>query len=293
MAPTQGPRLRLEFWQAFKQYMAQDCAVTCGRASSETWMHHDGGLKSGRLFSMIRVRTSEIGSQYALDDACARTVYSFLQAHRADVDAQFGQDVTWRIVSERMHEVEVRRPAALERREDWPDLFMWLSDNLHTFQASLGEFVGRWTPVCHRGEWDEGSFFEELAVYNGRAVQPARQILEWGKCVMPLTYWGHGQKEGSFVPVARRRGIDHSMVSVYTTGVFCLRFGALKKEPPFHSEELRLELLARLNEALHFDLPPIVVEQYPSLPLPLLQEPGVMDAFLDAMDWAVGVVTAR
>jgi hypothetical protein len=256
-------------------------------------MHHDGGLKSGRLFSMMRVRTMEIGSQYALDDAAARTVYSFLQAHQASIDAQFGRDVTWRIVSDRMHEVEVRRHAALERRGDWPDLFRWLSDSLHTFQSSLGEFVGRWTPMRHRGAWDEESFFEELTAYNAGSVRPARQLLEWGKSAMPLIYWGHGEREGSFVPVVRRRGIEHSLVSVYTTGVFCLRFGALKKEPPFHSQELRLELLARLNEAPHFDLPPSVVEQYPSLPLPLLEEPGVMDALLDAMNWVVGVVTTR
>ena len=255
-------------------------------------MHHGGELNCGRLFSMIRVRTNEIGSQHAMDDHTARTVYSFLRAHRADIDVHFPQDVTWRAVSERMHEVEVRRPAVLERREDWPESFAWLSDSLHALQSSLGAFVGRSTPPEHRGDWDEGSFFEALALHNPTAVEPARLILEWARQAMPHLYWGHGEREGSFVPALRRLGTERSVVSVWTTGLFFVCFGALKKEPPFCDEALRLELLARLNEAPHFDLPPAVIDRYPGLPLALLEEPGAMDAFVAAMEWSLGVLKA-
>jgi hypothetical protein len=95
------------------------------------------------------------------------------------------------------------------------------------------------------------------------------------------------------VPVLLRQGIEHSVVSVYTTGVFCVRFGALKKTVRFDEEQLRSELLARLNAAPHIDLPPTVIGRYPALPLALLDEPGVMGAVLDAMEWLVGVVRAR
>jgi hypothetical protein len=186
-----------------------------------------------------------------------------------------------------MHEVEVRRSAALERRDDWPELFGWLSDNLHTFQSSLGPFVGRSTPTQHHGDWDEDSFFRELAVHNPTAAQPARLILAWGKRVMPQIYWGHGEREGSFMPAVQYLGTAHSIVSVYTTGMFYVRFAALKKEPPFDDEGLRLELLARLNQVPHFDLPPAVIERYAGLPLALLAESGAMEAFIDAMEWSL------
>jgi hypothetical protein len=293
MAGSEGPRLRLAFWQAFKQFMAEDPAVMCGRVSSETWMHHDVGLNFGRLFSMVRMRTDEIGTQWAADDANARTVYSFLSAHRSEIDAQFGQDVTWRVVNERMHELELRRPADLSRREEWPSLFRWLSDSLHAFRSSVGEFVGQSTASSHQGDWDETSFFEELAKNCARGVGPARRMLEWGTQSMPLIYWGHGRSEGSFVPVLLRQGIEYSVVSVYTTGVFCVRFGALKKTARFDEEQLRHELLARLNAAPHIDLPPTVIERYPALPLALLDEPDVMAAVLGAMEWIVSVVKAR
>jgi hypothetical protein len=256
-------------------------------------MHHDAGLNFGRLFSMVRMRTDEIGAQWATDDASARTVYSFLSAHRSEIDAAFGQDVTWRVVNERMHELELRRFADLTRRDEWPSLFQWLSDSLHTFRSSVGEFVGQSGASSHEGDWDEASFFEELARNCARGVGPARSILDWGKRSMPLIYWGHGRSEGSFVPVLRRRGIEHSVVSVYTTGVFCVRFGALKKTVLFDDEALRYELLLRLNSAPHIDLPRTVIERYPALPLPLLDEPGVMAAVLDAMEWVIDVVMTR
>jgi hypothetical protein len=283
----------MDFWRAFRQFMADDPSVICGRASPETWMHHDVGLNSGRLFSMVRMRTEEIGTQWAADDASADTVYSLLSAHRAEIDARLGRDITWRVVNERMHEIEVRRPADLSRREQWPSLFEWLSGNLHSFRSSVGEFVGRSTGSSHQGDWDETSFFEELGGNCARGVGPARRLLEWGKESMPLIYWGHGRSEGSFVPVLLRQGVEHSVVSVYTTGVFCVRFGALKKTARFDDERVRQELLARLNAAPHIDLPLTVIERYPALPLALLDEPGVMAAVLDAMEWTVGVIRAR
>ncbi len=288
-----GPRLRLEFWRAFKLSMADDPAVTCGRASSETWMHHDGRLNCGRLFSMIRVRLREIGSQYALDGHTARTVYSFLASHRQEIEARFDAAdtaLTWRIVSDRMHEIELRREVDLTDRDCWPELFAWLRENLRGFQAALGPFVGRSIPAAHRGFWNEDAFFAALAVHNPTALRPARRLLEWSEAAMPTLYWGRGERFGSFVPTHRRGGSEHSVVSVWTDGLFVLRFGALKKEPPFCDQALRRELLERLNAVPGFDLPPDVIDLYPSLPLALLSEPGVMEALTETLDWSVAVL---
>ena len=153
--------------------------------------------------------------------------------------------------------------------------------------------MGRSTRPQHHGIWDEESFFEALEVCSPAAIGPARFILEWGRHAMPHLYWGHGEREGSFVPAVRYLGTERSVVSVYTTGMFYVRFAALKKEPPFQDEGLRLELLARLNEAPHFDLPSAVIDRYPGLPLPLLAEPGAMDAFIDTMEWILGALTTR
>jgi hypothetical protein len=290
MSQSGGPRLRLEFWRGFRQFVAERGTVTCGRASFETWMHHDARLNCGRLFSMIRTRDGEIGSQFALDDLTARTVYALLADHQAAIDEAFGHPLAWRVVSERMHEVETRRQADLERRDDWPELFAWLADNLDGFARALGPFVGRSIPVPHEGDWDESSLFAALAEHNPAAVGPARQLLEWGRASLPHLYWGHGKQVGSFMAGILRSGIEHSVVSVWTDGLFCLRFQALGKTPAFATEAMRAELLDRFNEVPRFDLPAGVLDKYPGLPLRLLDDPASMRAFLSALDWCAGVI---
>ena len=293
MSQGGGPRLRLEFWREFRQFMAGRSDITCGRASSETWMHHDARLNCGRLFSMIRTRDGEIGSQFALDDLTARTVFTLLSDHRQEVDEAFGRPLAWRVVSDRMHEIELRRPAGLERRGDWPELFSWLADNLDALARALGPFVGRSIPTAHRGDWDEPSFFAALGEHNPCAADPARQLLAWGRASLPHLRWGHGKQSGSFTPSVLRSGIEHSLASVWTNGLFCIRFGALAKTPAFAAETMRAGLLDRLNEVPRFDLPAGVLDKYPGLPLRLLDDPATMGAFLTALDWCVAVMKQR
>ena len=285
-----GPRLRLEFWRGFRESVGAGSGFTCGRASSETWMHHGAHLNCGRLFSLIRTRDGEIGSQFALDDLTARTVYSLLADHRPQIEAAFGRPLAWRVVSERMHEVEVRRAADLERRDEWPELFAWLAGNLDGLARALGPWVGRSTPLAHQGDWDEQSFFSALGEHNPDAVGPARQILEWGRASLPHLHWGHGRQCGSFMPGILRCGIEHSVVSVWTDGLFCIRFQALGKTPAFTTGAMRTELLGRFNEVPRLDLPAGVLDKYPGLPLRLLDDPASMRAFLSVLDWCVGVI---
>ena len=84
-----------------------------------------------------------------------------------------------------------------------------------------------------------------------------------------------------------RSGIEHSVVSVWTDGLFCLRFQALGKTPAFATEAMRAELLDRFNEVPRFDLPAGVLDKYPGLPLRLLDDPASMRAFLSVLDWCV------
>jgi hypothetical protein len=288
-----GPQLRLAFWRGFRRFMAERTAVTCGRASPETWMHHDARLNCGRLFSMVRTRDGEIGSQFALDDLTARTVFALLTDHRREIDESFGQPLTRRVVSDRMHELELRRPADLERRDDWPELFGWLADNLDAFARALAPLVGRSIPTPHRGDWDEPSFFAALGEHNSSAAGPARQLLEWGRASLPHVRWGHGKQSGSFTPSVLRSGIEHSVVSVWTDGLFCIRFGALAKTPAFATVAMRTELLERIDQVPRFDLPAGVLAKYPGLPLRLLDDPASMPAFLATLDWCVAVIKQR
>ena len=286
-------RLRREFWTAFREHATDVGIVNCGRASSDSWMHHNGHLNGGTLFTMVRVRQGEIVTQFALDGITASTIYSFLEAHRRDVDAAFSEAAQWRTAGVRTHEIEVRKPADIADKQEWPRHFDWFVRQLGAFQHALWPLVGRLPPTGNSREWSEPSFFAELDAHTPSAVAPARELLSWSQANMPVIDWGHGKRFGSFVPRVRRQGRLYGAVSVWTSGAVILRFADLKNEWPFCEASLRLELLERLNRVPHFSLPPEAIDSLPAIPLPILAAPGSLARFLDALAWFAGVVKSR
>ena len=81
--------LRREFWTAFGDLESASGTVKSGKPSSDSRMHHNGGLNGGTLFTMVRVRQGEIGTQLALDDITADTICSFLRAHKGEIDSRW------------------------------------------------------------------------------------------------------------------------------------------------------------------------------------------------------------
>ena len=204
---------------------------------------------------MVRVRQGEIVAQFALDELTAGTIFSFLQAHRREIDAAFADAPAWRTAGTRTHEIEVRRPADITTEQAWPEYFDWFVRQLSAFQHALWPLVGRLPPSGGTRQWDEGSFFSELAAYTPSALAPARELLRWSQANMSMVEWGHGKRYGSFVPRARREGRLYGPFSVWTNGTFILRFAGLKKEWPFDEPAVRLDLLERVNLLPHLRPP--------------------------------------
>jgi hypothetical protein len=284
------PRLRRAFWTAYRDLAQHAPTLRCGRASSDSWMHHNGYLNGGTLFTMIRVRQGEIGVQLALDDITASTIFSYLETHRATIDSAFPKTPQWRRVGTRTHEIEVRRPADIARRDEWQGYFAWYLLQLESFQRVLWPLVGRVPYPGQSRQWDRESFFTELESHTPSAAAPARRLLEWNEHNMSLVQWGHGRRFGSFIPRARREGRLYDAISVWTSATVSLRFADLKKEWPFSDEALRLELLRRFNRVPHVSLPRKAISALPALPLPLLAESRAMTPFLDALDWFAATV---
>ena len=91
-----APQLRREFWQAFKLHMEETSSIGCSRASSDGWLWHSADLSSGYLASILNVRAGEMGVRFRLNEPNADTVFSFLQAHRGEIDAAFDTPLAWR-----------------------------------------------------------------------------------------------------------------------------------------------------------------------------------------------------
>lgn len=135
--------------------------------------------------------------------------------------------------------------------------------------------------------WDEARFFADLARRGGQAeVDAARRILDWAKTHMPDIYWGRGKKDGSFTPGLTYEGQWHQLIGVWTNRYVELQFQYMKSRGTL-SDAQRLALLKRINQTAGAALPDESIHRRPSIPLATFTKPGVLDAFLKDLEWAL------
>jgi len=136
-------------------------------------------------------------------------------------------------------------------------------------------------------QWDEASFFQELARQGEAEANVARQILEWARPRVSRVYWGKGVQSGSFVPILNHKGRDHQLFAVWTSGILSLYFYVYASKAPFNSDTKRLTLLDRLNVIAGITLPREAIGKSPSVPLASLATPGALNQFTDAFEWVL------
>ncbi len=144
--------------------------------------------------------------------------------------------------------------------------------------------------VTPKNQWDEVSFFAELARrHDETAVAVARKLLAWARGHASI-WWGKGARSGSFVPVVQGRE-RHQLFAVYTYGSVEIYFQYYAYKAPFDREEKRREILDRLNATLDVDLPADSINRRPSFPLAVLSSDTAMRSFCSVFEWFLGEVT--
>ncbi len=285
------PELRRQFWQGFKEFMQGSTSAGCARVTSDGWMWHTTTLTSGKLLSIARVSLNEIGVKYTLQGVAADSVFSLLQARRAEVDACFRATPCWRRRGDSSHIIEVRRPADVLNLGTWPDQYGWLRLQLDHFHEALWPLVGRECPLAGKRDWDESSFMHELAQWNPSSLEPVEALLSWAANHSMGVMWSRGQQCGTFQTVIRHRGFEYHPVVVRMNGTFTLLFTHLRESPAFYRPEVRCELLRRLNQIDHIALPDEAIELRPTLPLTVLGDPHSRERFLDVLAWFAETAT--
>jgi hypothetical protein len=135
------------------------------------------------------------------------------------------------------------------------------------------------------GEWDEDRFMDALAKRDPDAVEPARELLAWGRRRMGRILWGKGAVTGSFIPMLDRHGQNYSLVSVWTNGVLQVQFGYMVDRPPFDDAEIRSELRRRLASIPGVSFAESA-QKFPSVPLSVFRGPRMAE-LIEVLEWAV------
>ncbi len=140
-------------------------------------------------------------------------------------------------------------------------------------------------------QWDEETFFAELAQQEETAVTIARHILIWANKHADAISWGKGTEVGSFTPILKREGIRYQLFTFWTRGNHMqLRLNSLSSKRPFNSPAKQQEIMARLNEINGMDLPAHAINREPTLPLSLLNEETRLAQLLSVFEWVIAEV---
>ena len=137
-----------------------------------------------------------------------------------------------------------------------------------------------------RRDWDEASYFDELAVRHRDYVPIARRILKWAVERGLDIWWGKGIQDPSFIPVLDFAGIRQQLFGIYLSGVFEVQF-QYYKHPPFNHMEYRRELANKLNLISGVSIPEERLTKRPSFSLALLQSEDGLSHVLSTYDWFV------
>ncbi len=140
--------------------------------------------------------------------------------------------------------------------------------------------------------WDEASFFEDLRARRGKdEAAVARSLYDWALANLPRVTWGGGKNDGSFVPVLDHKGAPYYPLALYTYGRFEVQFQHMRARP-FDDENMRRELLRRLNEIDGIEISEDKITKRPSIPFSTLRNGDALERFLDVFDWYVKEIKA-
>lgn len=113
-------------------------------------------------------------------------------------------------------------------------------------------------------QWDEESFFRELARRKPEGVDVARRLFEWAREQMTDVWYGNGTKMGSCIPRLQLSRTRIYLFILWTNGAVEMQFQYLRV-PPFTEEERRREFVWRLNQIAGVAIPDDAVTKRPAL----------------------------
>ena len=126
-------------------------------------------------------------------------------------------------------------------------------------------------------QWDEVSFFDELARHASPDLLPiAQRIANWVKRTSDEVVFGRGAKDGSIGAGFKRQGARFLAFQLWTTGLISLNFGYMKA--PFDEPGVRQAWVDRVGTVPGITLPPDAGNKWPNIRLSALTQST--DAFL-------------
>lgn len=139
-------------------------------------------------------------------------------------------------------------------------------------------------------DWDEQSFFYELEDQRGNEEKKiAIEIKEWFENNSHNFVFKKNQGYAVFWPYLEHNSISYLPFAINTKGFISIYFQYLKYKP-FNDENVRLELLNRVNEIEGIDISPDKIHGRPKFSLIALNDKKSMEVFINTLEWIKDII---
>lgn len=134
---TEGKRLQLEFWTAFRDYAEQHAKrIRATKPLPQHWMVVALGRSGFHLSGVASVSGElELRAEFVIVHAKSAACFSKFESERSAIEAELGEPLTWYSVEGlKSRCIFFQRAADLEDRSAWPEHCEWLTvklDRLH------------------------------------------------------------------------------------------------------------------------------------------------------------------
>ena len=148
---SETQRLRLEFWHAFCDHVAEEGArFSTRKPHSESWMEMAVGTAGFRIRAITSTWDSrdgnydsgELRAEFVVKRHDANDLYARLRAHADEIREELGEDLTWDNPEDtKTWRAYLRKTADVQDRSSWPNQHEWLRSRLDRLSEVFGTMV--------------------------------------------------------------------------------------------------------------------------------------------------------
>jgi hypothetical protein len=130
---------QLDFWNAFRDYMAQNSEIRCHKPQPIHWLNHEIGRGDVHLTAIISTRNlltgePEIRVELGLLGVKAKAHFAELEAQREEIERECGLLLTWHDPkSKNMCKIYMSKNTSFLEKNLWSEQRQWLRVNLELF----------------------------------------------------------------------------------------------------------------------------------------------------------------
>ena len=134
-------RLRLRFWeQALEKIKHSECSLYDNiNPGKDHWLSASTGISSVSYALIFAKKEIRVELTFQRADADENTfMFEFLKERKADIEAEFGQPLTWADLPERKAcRIQYAKAVDGYDEDNWPAMIDWLSEHIVRFEKTL------------------------------------------------------------------------------------------------------------------------------------------------------------